>query len=95
MEDRFTSQLIADVVTRLRPELKRLVVEALEEHDRGEKPRIVPKALNSREAAAYIGRSLNAMFHLVARGEIPCVRRGRSLRFLVADLDRWLLQDRV
>jgi excisionase family DNA binding protein len=48
------------------------------------------KLLDAKETAAYIGRSVGAVQHLVARHEIPSVRVGRRIHIAVEDLDRWI-----
>jgi excisionase family DNA binding protein len=56
----------------------------------------IPKRLLTvKEAAAYIGRSESAIYHLVARREIAVVRHGRNLRFDVKELDRWIEGDKT
>jgi excisionase family DNA binding protein len=62
----------------------------------GNGPKATPKRLLTvKEAAAYLGRSESAIYHLVARREIPVVRTGRTLRFLRDDLDRLCEKDRA
>jgi excisionase family DNA binding protein len=48
------------------------------------------RVLNVAAAAKYIGRSQSALRHLIAKGEIPCVRRDRRVLFDRQDLDNWL-----
>jgi excisionase family DNA binding protein len=49
----------------------------------------VPRALlNLNDAARYLGVSRRHVERLLARGELPRVRLGRSVRIVVADLDR-------
>ena len=53
--------------------------------------KVLPKRLLTiKEAAAYLGRSVSAVYHLVSRREIACVRHGRNLRFDIRELDRWI-----
>lgn len=47
-------------------------------------------ALHVQEAAAYIGMSKSWLAH----SDVPRVRLGRAVRYLVADLDAYLLQRR-
>lgn len=42
------------------------------------------------EAAEYLGYTPAAIRHMVAKDQLPSVRVGRSLRFDIADLDRWI-----
>lgn len=49
-----------------------------------------PRLMRYREAAAYIGISERSLWSMVASGEIRAVRRGRSVRIDVDDLNRWI-----
>ncbi len=42
------------------------------------------------EAGDYLGYTPAAVRHMVAKGQLPCVHVGRSVRFDVKDLDRWI-----
>ena len=48
------------------------------------------RLLDVRAAAAHIGRSPSALRHLIARGQIPCVRRDGRVQLDRQDLDNWL-----
>ena len=54
-------------------------------------PKLTPRLLTVRQAAELIGRSESGLYHLVARGEISCVRHGkRHLRFDLKEIERWI-----
>ena len=46
--------------------------------------------LTARETAAALCISERTLWGLTARGEIPSVRIGRSVRYHVADLQQWI-----
>jgi len=46
--------------------------------------------LDVREAAAYLALKPETVRRLVRRGELPHTRVGRSIRFRLVDLDRYL-----
>ena len=46
-------------------------------------------------ASRITGYSVNYLYHLASSGAIPCVKRGRSLRFDVDELQRWMQQQYV
>jgi len=48
------------------------------------------KYLDARAAATYLGCSTGSVYHLVARRQIPFLRRGNRLFFDRGDLDRWM-----
>jgi len=53
-------------------------------------------ALTERDAAPYIGYTMSALRRWRADGRGPAyIRHGRAVRYLVADLDQWLLAHRV
>jgi excisionase family DNA binding protein len=39
-------------------------------------------------AAAYIGVKPRAVYHLVEKGQLPCVRMGRKIFFRKSELER-------
>ena len=50
-----------------------------------------PKRLMSAtEAANYVGRSKQALYHLVSQGKIPVKRQGSRLFFDRVELDTWI-----
>jgi excisionase family DNA binding protein len=49
-----------------------------------------PRLMNVKEAAAYIGRTPKALWHMIAGGTIPCVREGSRVHLDRPDLDRWI-----
>jgi excisionase family DNA binding protein len=48
--------------------------------------------LDVREAAAYLAVEAVTVYRLVRSGELPHTRVGRSVRFRVEDLDRYLAE---
>lgn len=46
------------------------------------------------DAARMVTISERKLWELTNRGEIPCVRIGRSVRYLPADLQEWALSHR-
>lgn len=60
------------------------------------------KVVNEKEAAAYIGMSLSYLQHDrcygAEKGKMPgpaFVKLGRSVRYLITDLDQWITQHKV
>ena len=73
-------EAIADrVVARVKAELSRLGTA-----------RIQPTLLNVKEAAVYIGRSEQAVQHLIFQKDLPVVRIGRRVHLDRRDLDAWI-----
>ena len=46
-------------------------------------------------ASSITGYSVNYLYHLASTGTIPCVKRGRTLRFDADDLKWWMQQQYV
>jgi len=46
-------------------------------------------------ASQITGYSVNYLYHLASNGAIPCVKRGRSLRFDMVELKEWMQQQYV
>lgn len=81
----FIERIVQAIVARLLPHLQN-----------GNAPKTTQKRLLTvKEAAAYLGRSESAVYHLVSRREIPVVRHGRNLRLDVKSLDAWVEGDSV
>jgi excisionase family DNA binding protein len=53
------------------------------------------RLLTVKEAAVYLGRSVSALYKLVWRKQISCVRHGRNLRFDRFELIRWVERYKV
>jgi excisionase family DNA binding protein len=51
---------------------------------------VEPLLLTVRQAAKVLSISERTLWSLTARGEIPAVRFGRSVRYDPADLRRWI-----
>jgi excisionase family DNA binding protein len=54
-----------------------------------------PRLLTVREAATYIGRTEQAIQHLIHRRELIVVRRGRRVHLDRADLDHWIEGNKI
>lgn len=50
----------------------------------------VQSLLTAREAARVLRISDRKLWSLTSSGEIPCVRIGRSVRYVPSDLGRWI-----
>jgi excisionase family DNA binding protein len=51
---------------------------------------IAPRLLSVNQAAVYLGRSKEAVQHMVAARKLPVVRDGRRVLLDVQELDRWI-----
>ena len=76
----FIKQLADRILARLRPELAQL----------GNGGAIRPRLLSIKQAAVYLGRSEEAVSHMVSSGKIPAVRGDRRILIDLRDLDRWI-----
>lgn len=52
--------------------------------------RVQPTLLNVKDAAVYLGRSEQAVQHLIFERELPVVRVGRRVHLDRRDLDAWI-----
>lgn len=52
--------------------------------------RVQPALLNVKEAAVYLGRSEQAVQHLIFEKQLPVVRVGRRVHLDRRDLDCWI-----
>lgn len=56
----------------------------------GEHPRVQAALLTVREAGVYLGRSEQAVQHLIFKRQLPVVRVGRRVHLDRRDLDAWI-----
>jgi excisionase family DNA binding protein len=78
--DSIIDMLASAVATKLRADL----------HGTTGVASVTPRLLTVDQAAIYLGRSKEAVQHLVASGRIPIVRSDRRVFLDVKDLDRWI-----
>jgi len=55
---------------------------------------IAPRLLTVDQAAVYLGRSKEAVQHMVGARKLPVVRDGRRVFLDVRELDRWIEQSK-
>ncbi|MBN1514323.1 MAG: helix-turn-helix domain-containing protein [Phycisphaerae bacterium] len=53
-------------------------------------PKPEPLALRPREAAEALGLSPRTLWSLTARGDLSCIKVGRSVRYSLEGLREWL-----
>ena len=67
------------------------VVDAQPKGQDGKEPVLVRISV----ASSITGYSVNYLYHLASKGMIPCVKRGRTLRFDMEELKKWIQQQYV
>jgi len=77
-DDRFVTALATEIAARINPQIQR------------RNSTTTNRLLSVKEAAAYIGRTEQALQHLIHKREIVVVRKGRRVHLDRADLDRWI-----
>ncbi|HET6557036.1 MAG TPA: helix-turn-helix domain-containing protein [Prolixibacteraceae bacterium] len=56
---------------------------------------LLKRVFNSRDAALYLGISLDTLYHLTGKNKIPCYKmNGHKLFFSHEELEKWLLSKR-
>jgi excisionase family DNA binding protein len=66
------------------------VAQRLREDSLGTVGAVRPRLLTVDQAATYIGRSKDAVQHMVSSGKVPTIRTDRRVFIDVEDLDRWI-----
>ena len=56
---------------------------------------IAPRLVGIGAAAQYIDMSVHTVYTMVSQRRIPFVKVGRLTKFDVADLDKWITQNKV
>jgi len=52
--------------------------------------RLKPRLMTVEQAAVYLGRTKEAVEHMIAAAKVPVVRADRRVFLDVRDLDRWI-----
>jgi excisionase family DNA binding protein len=77
-DEHFVTALATEIAARINPQIQRRNGAS------------VNRLFSVKEAAAYIGRTEQALQHLIHKREIVVVRKGRRVHLDRADLDRWI-----
>lgn len=77
-EERFVAALAAEIAARINPHIQRRTGKSEN------------RLFTVKEAAAYVGRTEQALQHLIHKREIVVVRKGRRVHLDRNDLDRWI-----
>ena len=83
-DERFVTALASEIVAKMMPRI-----------EGNGRPKPISRLLTVKEAAAYIGRSEQAVQHLIHKREIVVVRKGRRVHVDRGDLDRWIEANKV
>ena len=82
-DEDFVTALAVQIAARINPQLQR----------RNGNP--TTRLLTVKDAAEYIGRTEQALQHLIHKREIVVVRKGRRVHLDRSDLDRWIEANKV
>jgi excisionase family DNA binding protein len=81
----FVTELASQIAAKILPQI----------HNGGGRTKAAPRLLTVKDAATYIGRTEQAVQHLIHRRELVVVRRGRRVHLDQGDLDRWIETNKV
>jgi excisionase family DNA binding protein len=72
------------------------VAERLQNGDQGGSANgeVRPRLLTVEQAAVYIGRTKDAVHHMIAGGKLPTVRSDRRVFIDMRDLDAWIEENK-
>jgi len=84
-DDGFVTALATEIAARLIPQIQ----------SANGKSKAPARLLTVKDAAAYIGRTEQAVQHLIHRRELVVVRKGRRVHLDRSDLDRWIEANKV
>jgi excisionase family DNA binding protein len=68
---------------------ERVAVKVAERTQQGSAP-VKPRLLTVEQAAVYIGRTKEAVQHMISSSKLPSVRSDRRVFVDVLDLDAWI-----
>ncbi len=58
-------------------------------------PKVQPRLLSLEQAGQYLGRSRQAVEHMVRSGRLPAVKADRRVFLDRADLDEWIVENKT
>ena len=58
-------------------------------------PKVQPRLLSLEQAGQYLGRSRQAIEHMVRSGRLPAVKADRRVFLDRADLDEWIIENKT
>ena len=79
-----------DLLDLLAERVARRVGARLTDPSAGVGPRLLPV----EQAAVYLGRSEDAIRHLISCGKLPVVRTDKRIFLDIQDLDRWIAENK-
>ena len=82
-DEHFVTALAEQIAARINPQLHRRNGHS------------ATRLLTVKDAAEYIGRTEQALQHLIHKREIVVVRKGRRVHLDRNDLDRWIEANKV
>jgi excisionase family DNA binding protein len=75
--------------------LLEILAEKLASRLSQEPNRLYPRLMTVDQAAVYLGRTREAVQHLVSSGKVPTVRADRRVFLDRNDLDRWIDENKT
>ncbi len=84
-DELFITELASQLAAKILPQI----------HNGNVRSKATPRLLTVKDAASYIGRTEQAVQHLIHRRELVVVRRGRRVHLDRGDLDRWIETNKV
>ena len=84
-DELFITELASQLAAKILPQI----------HNGNGRSKASPRLLTVKDAANYIGRTEQAVQHLIHRRELVVVRRGRRVHLDRGDLDRWIETNKV
>ena len=82
--------ILRTLVSAIAEEVAAKVKSEIASHVQQVVGKVQPALLNVKEAAIYLGRSEQAVQHLIFERELPVVRVGRRVHLDRRDLDSWI-----
>ena len=75
-------------------ELAERVAAKVVERTQGASGPVKPRLLTAGQAAVYMGRTKEAVQHMISSGKLPTVRSDRRVFLDIRDLDAWIEENK-
>lgn len=88
------SNVILITPVELETLIQQTLRKVLSEHSGSKQEKEQEKFLNIEQAAEFLGLAVQTLYGYTSKGIIPFIKRGKSVRFLKSDLEKWLKEGR-
>lgn len=88
------SNVILTTPLELETLIQQTLRKVLKEHSGNNPEKEQEQFLSIEKAADFLGLAVQTLYGYTSKGKIPFIKKGKSVRFLKSDLEKWLKEGR-